>query len=170
MAVIFVVVVNQWLGERRRRSDDDPTADDRRLDTLRRPIAVFTGAVIVGLLWGLGRGGELVIGIFDATPLLYIPLVYRAATSLFTSVTHYRRLLVGILVALTIEGTHGLIMSRGGRSGLLLPQVPVEWNWNREEFLAHTCRKAGLPLGCWKDSETKIEGFRAIVWGEDDLG
>lgn len=110
MAVIFVVVVNQWLGERRRRSDDDPTADDRRLDTLRRPVAVFTGAVILGLLWGLGRGGELVIGIFDATPLLYIPLVYRAATSLFTSVTHYRRLLVGILVALTIEGTHGLIM------------------------------------------------------------
>ena len=68
-----------------------------------------------------------------------------------------------------VVGRDGLIMSRGGRSGLLLPQVPVEWNWSREEFLASTCRKAGLPLSCWKDPETKIESFRAIVWGEADL-
>jgi hypothetical protein len=59
-------------------------------------------------------------------------------------------------------------MSRGGKSGLLLPQVPVEWGWGREEFLEHTCRKAGLPVGCWKDPETTIQAFRAIVWGEDE--
>jgi AmmeMemoRadiSam system protein B/AmmeMemoRadiSam system protein A len=68
-----------------------------------------------------------------------------------------------------VVGVHGLIMSRGGRSGLLLPQVPVEWEWTREEFLAHTCRKAGLPMDCWKDPATEIKGFKAIVWGEDDL-
>ncbi len=68
-----------------------------------------------------------------------------------------------------VVGRDGLIMSNGGRSGLLLPQVPIEWNWDREEFLAHTCRKAGLPLDCWKDPKTRIESFRAIVWGEDDL-
>jgi AmmeMemoRadiSam system protein B/AmmeMemoRadiSam system protein A len=68
-----------------------------------------------------------------------------------------------------VVGRDGLIMSRGGRSGLLLPQVPVEWNWDREAFLAHTCRKAGLPLDCWKDSDTQIESFQAIVWGEEDL-
>ncbi len=68
-----------------------------------------------------------------------------------------------------VVGRDGLIMSRKGRSGLLLPQVPIEWNWNKEEFLAHTCQKAGLPQDCWKDPETKIESFRAIVWGEDDL-
>ena len=68
-----------------------------------------------------------------------------------------------------VVGRDGLIMSRGGKSGLLLPQVPIEWQWNRDEFLAHTCRKAGLPLDCWRDPETKIESFRAIVWGEDDL-
>jgi AmmeMemoRadiSam system protein A len=68
-----------------------------------------------------------------------------------------------------VVGRDGLIMSRGGRSGLLLPQVPIEWNWNREQFLQHTCRKAGLPLDCWKDQDTKIKSFRAIVWGEDDL-
>ncbi len=68
-----------------------------------------------------------------------------------------------------VVGVHGLIMSRGGRSGLLLPQVPIEWKWDREEFLAHTCRKAGLPLDCWKDSATEIKSFRAIVFGEEDL-
>jgi len=68
-----------------------------------------------------------------------------------------------------VVGVHGLIMSRGGRSGLLLPQVPIEWEWNREEFLSHTCRKAGLPLDCWKDSATEIKSFRAIVFGEEDL-
>ncbi|MCP4674934.1 MAG: AmmeMemoRadiSam system protein B [Deltaproteobacteria bacterium] len=68
-----------------------------------------------------------------------------------------------------VVGRDGLIMERGGRSGLLLPQVPIEWGWNREQFLAHTCRKAGLPLDCWKDPDTKVESFRAIVWGEEDL-
>ncbi len=68
-----------------------------------------------------------------------------------------------------VVGRDGLIMSRGGRSGLLLPQVPIEWNWDREQFLSSTCRKAGLPLDCWKDPDTTIEAFRAIVWGEEDL-
>ncbi|HUT78509.1 MAG TPA: AmmeMemoRadiSam system protein B [Polyangia bacterium] len=67
-----------------------------------------------------------------------------------------------------VVGRDGLIMSRGGRSGLLLPQVPIEWGWEREEFLEHTCRKAGLPVGCWRDPETVIQSFRAIVWGEDE--
>jgi AmmeMemoRadiSam system protein A/AmmeMemoRadiSam system protein B len=66
-------------------------------------------------------------------------------------------------------GTHGLIMTRGGRSGLLLPQVPVEWGWDREGFLAATCRKAGLPTDCWKDPQTEIRAFRAIVFDETDI-
>jgi hypothetical protein len=64
-------------------------------------------------------------------------------------------------------GRDGLIMSRGGRRGLLLPQVPGEQGWSREQFLDGTCRKAGLPAGCWSDPGTRIESFRAIVWGED---
>jgi AmmeMemoRadiSam system protein A len=68
-----------------------------------------------------------------------------------------------------VVGRDGLIMSRGGYSGLLLPQVPGEWGWNKEEFLMHTCRKAGLPMDCWKDPATQIKSFRAIVWGEGDL-
>ncbi|MBN2714744.1 MAG: AmmeMemoRadiSam system protein B [Deltaproteobacteria bacterium] len=68
-----------------------------------------------------------------------------------------------------VVGRDGLIITRGPYSGLLLPQVPVEWRWDREEFLSHTCRKAGLPMDCWQDDATRIEAFRAIVFGEDEL-
>lgn len=61
-------------------------------------------------------------------------------------------------------GRHGLIMSRGGRSGLLLPQVPVEWEWDRETFLAQTCVKAGLDRGAWKEPGTTILWFEAVVF------
>lgn len=64
-------------------------------------------------------------------------------------------------------GTHGILVRRGGRSGLLLPQVATEQGWGREEFLAHTCRKAGLPDEAWRDPETVIEIFSATVFGEE---
>jgi AmmeMemoRadiSam system protein A len=64
-------------------------------------------------------------------------------------------------------GTHGILLGRGGRSGLLLPQVATEQGWQREEFLAHTCRKAGLPDDAWRDPDTRIEIFSAIVFGEE---
>src|SRR5574338_11793 len=48
-------------------------------------------------------------------------------------------------------GRDGLIVKQGYHSGLLLPQVPVEYGWTEEEFLNHTCQKAGLPLQCWKE-------------------
>jgi len=66
--------------------------------------------------------------------------------------------------ALVEVGRHGLIMSRAGRSGLLLPQVPVEWGWDRETFLAQTCRKAGLPRDAWKEPDTGIFWFEAVVF------
>lgn len=60
-------------------------------------------------------------------------------------------------------GRHGLIVQKGGRRGLLLPQVPVEWEWDRETFLAQTCRKAGLPLDAWHDPDTEIYWFEAFI-------
>ena len=63
-------------------------------------------------------------------------------------------------------GEHGLIMSRGWNRGLLLPQVPVEWGWDRDTFLDQTCVKAGMRPGCWKDEKTVIERFSAIVFSE----
>lgn len=63
-------------------------------------------------------------------------------------------------------GEHGLMITRGRHRGLLLPQVATEQGWNREEFLAHTCIKAGLPPEAWMDPKTQIEIFSAQVFGE----
>lgn len=64
-------------------------------------------------------------------------------------------------------GVHGLIVRAQGRSGLLLPQVPQAYGWGRDDFLAHTCLKAGLPRGAWRDPECEILAFTAIVIRED---
>jgi len=66
-------------------------------------------------------------------------------------------------------GQHGLLMKNGGNEGLLLPQVPVEQGWDREKFLEETCRKAGMGSGCWKDEETDIFLFTAVVFSERKL-
>ena len=63
-------------------------------------------------------------------------------------------------------GRDGLIVRWEFGSGLLLPQVPVEYGWNEEEFLNHTCEKAGAPLDCWKCKSTKILRFEGIVFKE----
>jgi len=63
-------------------------------------------------------------------------------------------------------GTHGLIVRRGLRSGLLLPQVATEYGWDRDTFLTHTCYKAGLPGDAWRAQDTEIELFSAEVFGE----
>ncbi|NHW23665.1 MAG: TIGR00296 family protein [Archaeoglobales archaeon] len=46
-------------------------------------------------------------------------------------------------------GRHGLMVRKGLISGLLLPQVAVEFGFDAEEFLSQTCMKAGLPPDCW---------------------
>ena len=60
-------------------------------------------------------------------------------------------------------GRHGLVIAQGGRRGLLLPQVATENRWNREEFLAQTCVKAGLRPDAWKRG-AEISVFEAIVF------
>jgi AmmeMemoRadiSam system protein A len=64
-------------------------------------------------------------------------------------------------------GRHGLLVSLAGRRGLLLPQVPVEYGWDRTTFLEQTCRKAGLPLDAWLKGAT-LEAFTAEVFGDHD--
>lgn len=60
-------------------------------------------------------------------------------------------------------GRHGLMIRKGGQSGLLLPQVATEYGWEREEFLRHTCLKAQLPPDAWK-SGADISLFEAEVF------
>ena len=64
-------------------------------------------------------------------------------------------------------GVHGLYIIKGGRAGVLLPQVPVEQGWNLNEYLEYICIKAGLPPGSWKASDAQLLTFTAVVFGEE---
>jgi AmmeMemoRadiSam system protein A len=64
-------------------------------------------------------------------------------------------------------GRHGLLISRGGRRGLLLPQVATEHRLSREQFLQETCRKAQLPPDAWRDPEIQLLGFTCEIISEE---
>jgi hypothetical protein len=66
-----------------------------------------------------------------------------------------------------IIGKDGLIIQKGGRSGLLLPQVAVDWDWNSEEFLCQCCKKAWLPMDAWLSPGTKVMKFNSIIFKEE---
>jgi len=67
-------------------------------------------------------------------------------------------------------GQDGLIVEKGYYKGLLLPQVPIEWGWDEEEFLCQCCVKAGLSPDCWLTRGTKIFKFQAIIFEEISSG
>ena len=64
-----------------------------------------------------------------------------------------------------VVGRHGLVVTQGNRRGLLLPQVPIEWKWDRETFLGQTCLKAGLSEDAWQHG-AQLQAFTAEVFGE----
>lgn len=85
------------------------------------------------------------------------------------------RLSISVLSALepcAIErvelGRHGLVVTRGPRRGLLLPQVAIEHGWDVTRFLDETCGKAGLGPGAWREPETRLEQFTADGFSESD--
>jgi AmmeMemoRadiSam system protein A len=65
-------------------------------------------------------------------------------------------------------GFHGLLLTKGGRSGVLLPQVPVEQGWDLDEYLDYICVKAGLPPRSYEAADAKLYTFTAVVFGEQD--
>ncbi len=68
----------------------------------------------------------------------------------------------------TVEiGRQGLLVSRGFHRGTLLPKVAVEHGWGAEEFLKHTCLKAGLPPRAWQEADVTVEVFDAEEFGEE---
>jgi hypothetical protein len=69
-----------------------------------------------------------------------------------------------------VVGKHGLVVERGLNRGLLLPQVASEAGWSVETFLGFTCEKAGLPRDAWRDENTRISVFTAVVFGDDKKG
>ena len=158
-----------------RRPELDENAVD---DELRRPAGAFVT---------LTEGGDLrgCIGSIEAREPLYRAVSASAVSAAFRdprfeplAPDELDKLELEISVMGPIEtvanteeivvGRDGLIISRGRYAGLLLPQVATDYGWNREQFLAHTCQKAGLPSDAWRDPGTKIEKFSAEVFGEHD--
>jgi len=64
-------------------------------------------------------------------------------------------------------GMHGLFLTRGGRSGVLLPQVPVEQGWDLDQYLDYICIKAGVPPKSWEAPGAELKTFTAVVFGEE---
>jgi AmmeMemoRadiSam system protein A len=63
-------------------------------------------------------------------------------------------------------GVHGLYLVRGGRAGVLLPQVPLEQGWDLQEYLDYICVKAGLPAKSYDAPDATLYTFTAVVFGE----
>jgi uncharacterized protein len=141
------------------------------------------GLSCAGVFVTIRREGELrgCIGCFDKRPLdLAVSLSAVAAA---TEDPRFPPLELGDLERVTLEisilgppeafddpsvveiGRHGLVVEQTPFRGLLLPQVALEWGWSTEEFLAHTCRKAGLAPDAWRQG-ARLFRFEAEVFGE----
>ena len=143
---------------------------------LTAPGAAFVTVRVGGALRGC-------IGTFEARDPLW-DTVHEMATAAATRDPRFAPLDARDLTALTVDvsvlaparrisgpgeielGRHGLEVRRGSRRGLLLPQVAADHDLDRETFLAETCRKAGLPTGAWRETDTEIWAFEADVFGE----
>jgi len=66
-------------------------------------------------------------------------------------------------------GRHGLVVSKAGQRGLLLPQVAVQFGWDAKRFLEETCVKGGLDRNAWTESSTRVQAFTAEVFTESML-
>lgn len=139
-----------------------------------------------GAFTTLYQAGELrgCVGFVEPVASLYQTVIETARAAAFEDTRFWpvtREELAGLQVSLSILtkskpilpeqieiGRHGLIVGQAGRRGLLLPQVPVEHNWDLTTFLEQTCRKAGLPLNAWQNG-AGIEAFTAEVFGDENL-
>ncbi len=66
-------------------------------------------------------------------------------------------------------GKHGILMKNNGFQGVLLPQVAIEYKWDRQTFLENTCIKASMSPDCWKDQKTEIYIFSGEVFDENNF-
>jgi AmmeMemoRadiSam system protein A len=66
-----------------------------------------------------------------------------------------------------VLGRDGVVIRKSGRSAVFLPQVATEQGWTRDEMLDQLCRKAGLPIGSWREN-AELSTFQAIVFSESE--
>jgi len=152
----------------------------------RMPEAELTGAAArpAGAFVTLRAGAELrgCIGHVEANEPLGV-VVARSAVAAGSSDPRFPGITAAELPRLQIEisilgplalvssladiqiGIDGLIVELGLQRGLLLPQVAAEWQWDRETFVAETCRKAGLAADAWEKG-ARLWKFQAEVFGE----
>ncbi len=143
-------------------------------DTLKKPFGAFVTLTIQGELRGC-------IGYIRAREALYRTVMDNALNAAFhdprfvpLTKEEFRKVHIEISVLSPLEetqpddvivGRDGLILTKEGHSGVLLPQVPVEQGWTRTEFLDYLCRKAGLAKGSWREGAL-LQRFGAQVFGE----
>lgn len=144
-------------------------------EKLRRPGAAFVTLTKRGRLRGC-------IGYTEAVAPLY-RTIQECAVAAATEDPRFRPVSAAEVESLRIEisvltplapvrpedvrvGTHGLMIRKGPRRGLLLPQVATEYGWDRETFLSQVCLKAGLDPDEWKKGG-ELFAFNAEVFGED---
>jgi AmmeMemoRadiSam system protein A len=141
---------------------------------LDRPAALFVTVRIAGQLRGC-------LGTFDPQPSLWAT-VHAMAAAAATRDPRFGPVSAGELERLTVEisllspptlitspaslilGRHGVEVRRGGRRGVLLPQVATEHQLGVEGLLSAACRKAGLPASAWREPETELRVFEALVF------
>lgn len=148
-----------------------------RTPELERPAGVFVT---------LREGEDLrgCIGLLEAREPLFRAVASAALSAAFGD-PRFSPVLAGELPRISLEisvlgpfepvaapdeilvGVHGLVAREGFHAGLLLPQVPGEWGWSRDEYLDHLCLKAGLPAGRWRSGRVRLEKFTAEVFSED---
>lgn len=146
-------------------------------------LLVEAGAFVTLHIEGRLRG---CIGLFESNEPLY-KTVQEMAISAATRDPRFTPLETGELEVADIEisvlsplihvanpeeitiGRDGLYIIKDNYRGVLLPQVAVEHNFDRETFLDETCLKAGLPKGTWRDNNTQILRFTAQVFGDKGL-
>jgi AmmeMemoRadiSam system protein A len=63
-------------------------------------------------------------------------------------------------------GEHGIFIKNGFRTATFLPQVAVQQNWGIKELMENVCLKAGMGKDSWKEPDTEILVYSAIVFGE----
>ena len=151
-----------------------PPELDKVDKALRQRRGVFVTLKVAGQLRGCLGSVE------TSTPL--VELVVRMAVAAATRDPRFDPLTVSELPDLSIElsvltplercddadaievGRHGLMVKKGERSGVLLPQVASENGWDRVTFLRHACLKAGLAAEAWRDTASALYTFEAEVF------
>ena len=64
-----------------------------------RPVMVFTGFVVLGFLYGMARGGDLRIALFEGRALLYLPVLYFLISNTCHTARQFHALLWTALIA-----------------------------------------------------------------------